>query len=180
MASNGLSNTDETNEQVGANPQSGQKLSRDLSYVVISGGTGANSIATAFGPSPAFVLPVSDDGGSSAEILRCFGGPSIGDISGSPSAISCALRLMIGSRLSRLIPLPEQATTKGQVEQEAIYNLMSYRFPVDAPERVVKDIWMDIVEGKSSLWDGIGEDKKECIRGWYSQLSIAGGCMLII
>lgn len=53
----------------------------ELSYVVISGGTGANSIATAFGSSPAFVLPVSDDGGSSAEILRCFGGPSIGDIS---------------------------------------------------------------------------------------------------
>lgn len=55
--------------------------------------------------------------------------------------------------------------SKGLIEQEAIYNLMSYRFPVDAPERVVKDIWMDIVEGKSSLWDGIGEDKKECIRG---------------
>ena len=56
------------------------KESSELSYVVISGGTGANSIATAFGTSPAFVLPVSDDGGSSAEILRCFGGPSIGDI----------------------------------------------------------------------------------------------------
>jgi hypothetical protein len=56
----------------------------ELSYVVISGGTGANSIATAFGSSPAFVLPVSDDGGSSAEILRCFGGPSIGDISQCP------------------------------------------------------------------------------------------------
>lgn len=53
------------------------------SYVIISGGTGANSIVSAFGPSPAFVLPVSDDGGSSAEILRCFGGPSIGDISES-------------------------------------------------------------------------------------------------
>lgn len=51
-----------------------------LSYLIISGGTGANVIATAFGPSPAFVLPVSDDGGSSSEILRCFGGPSIGDI----------------------------------------------------------------------------------------------------
>jgi hypothetical protein len=72
---------------------------------------------------------------------------------------------MSGSRLSRLIPLPERAVTKGQIEQEAIFNLMSYRFPVDAPERVVKDIWLDIVEGKSSLWDGIGEDKKECIRG---------------
>jgi hypothetical protein len=57
-----------------------ERESSELSYVVISGGTGANSIATAFGTSPAFVLPVSDDGGSSAEILRCFGGPSIGDI----------------------------------------------------------------------------------------------------
>jgi len=27
---------------------------------------------------------------------------------------------------------------------------------------------MDIVEGKSGLWDGIGEDKKECIRGEFS------------
>jgi hypothetical protein len=66
--------------------QPGQKATErsravpETSYVVISGGTGANSIATAFGTSPAFVLPVSDDGGSSAEILRCFGGPSIGDI----------------------------------------------------------------------------------------------------
>lgn len=54
---------------------------KDLSYLIISGGTGANSIAGAFGHSPSFVLPVSDDGGSSSEILRCFGGPSIGDIS---------------------------------------------------------------------------------------------------
>jgi hypothetical protein len=26
---------------------------------------------------------------------------------------------------------------------------------------------MDIVEGKSGLWEGIGEDKKECIRGGF-------------
>ena len=61
------------------------------SYVIISGGTGANSIVSAFGPSPAFVLPVSDDGGSSAEILRCFGGPSIGDIRKAPT--HCMLRV---------------------------------------------------------------------------------------
>lgn len=71
------------NVQSHTDPIIRQASARDLSYVVISGGTGANSIATAFGPSPAFVLPVSDDGGSSAEILRCFGGPSIGDISAS-------------------------------------------------------------------------------------------------
>lgn len=78
----------------------------------------------------------------------------------------------VGSRLSRLIPLPDQARTRDEREQEAIYNLMSYRFPVDAPERAVKDIWMDIVEGKSGLWDGIGEDKKECIRGELSKTGL--------
>lgn len=86
MADRGRSTPVIPNVQSHTDPIIGQKSARDLSYVVISGGTGANSIATAFGPSPAFVLPVSDDGGSSAEILRCFGGPSIGDISASVDA----------------------------------------------------------------------------------------------
>ncbi|WVQ83085.1 hypothetical protein IAT38_005223 [Cryptococcus sp. DSM 104549] len=124
---------------------------RDLSYIIISGGTGANSIAGAFGSSPAFVLPVSDDGGSSSEILRCFGGPSIGDIR---------------SRLIRLIPPAIQAGSKDDKERSAIYHLMAYRFPAEAAERVVRDLWMEIVEGRSELWDGIGEDKKECIRAF--------------
>lgn len=46
-------------------------------YVVISGGTGGNSICSAFG-NACYVLPVSDDGGSSSEIIRVLGGPSIG------------------------------------------------------------------------------------------------------
>ena len=45
--------------------------------VVISGGSGGNSICNAF-HSACFVLPVSDDGGSSSEIIRVLGGPSIG------------------------------------------------------------------------------------------------------
>lgn len=47
------------------------------SFVVISGGTGCNSICSAFG-NATYVLPVSDDGGSSSEIIRVIGGPSIG------------------------------------------------------------------------------------------------------
>jgi hypothetical protein len=42
---------------------------------------------------------------------------------------------------------------------------MAYRFPSVAAEKVVREIWMEIVEGRSDLWQGIGEDKKECIRG---------------
>lgn len=48
-----------------------------LSSLVISGGSGGNSICTAF-DNACFVLPVSDDGGSSSEIIRVLGGPSIG------------------------------------------------------------------------------------------------------
>lgn len=51
------------------------------SFLVVSGGTGCNSICSAFG-SACYVLPVSDDGGSSSEIIRVLGGPSIGKLSG--------------------------------------------------------------------------------------------------
>ncbi|ORY28452.1 hypothetical protein BCR39DRAFT_534729 [Naematelia encephala] len=125
--------------------------SNNNSYVVISGGTGANSFVSAFGSSPAFVLPVSDDGGSSAEILRCFGGPSIGDIR---------------SRLIRLIPVVQDADSIEDKEIEAIYNLMAFRFPADVPDKLSKDIWEEIVEGRGSLWQDIGEDKRECIRAF--------------
>lgn len=47
-------------------------------YLVVSGGTGCNSICAAFGHDACYVLPVSDDGGSSSEIIRVLGGPSIG------------------------------------------------------------------------------------------------------
>jgi hypothetical protein len=47
------------------------------SYIVISGGTGCNAICAAFAHA-CYVLPVSDDGGSSSEIIRVLGGPSIG------------------------------------------------------------------------------------------------------
>jgi hypothetical protein len=47
------------------------------SYLVISGGTGCNAICAAFARA-CYVLPVSDDGGSSSEIIRVLGGPSIG------------------------------------------------------------------------------------------------------
>jgi hypothetical protein len=56
----------------------GVSRSRDPSFLVVSGGTGCNSIVSAFGDSACYILPVSDDGGSSSEIIRVLGGPSIG------------------------------------------------------------------------------------------------------
>ncbi|KAF7310424.1 hypothetical protein HMN09_00584400 [Mycena chlorophos] len=114
----------------------------DASYVVISGGTGGNAICSAFGPRACYVLPVSDDGGSSAEIIRVIGGPSIGDIR---------------SRLVRLIP-------SGSSTLDAIRTLLAYRLPAD--ERIARDEWRDIVEGRSLLWRGIPHDRKETIRGF--------------
>jgi hypothetical protein len=46
-------------------------------FLVVSGGTGCNAICSAF-DAACYVLPVSDDGGSSSEIIRVLGGPSIG------------------------------------------------------------------------------------------------------
>ena len=49
----------------------------------LSGGTAFNSMAEAlstFTTHVAHVLPVSDDGGSTAEIVRVLGGPAVGDI----------------------------------------------------------------------------------------------------
>jgi hypothetical protein len=57
---------------------SGGNLKPFPSFVVISGGSGGNAICAAFGNACHYVLPVSDDGGSSSEIIRVLGGPSIG------------------------------------------------------------------------------------------------------
>jgi len=55
------------------------EFSDEPSFLVISGGTGGNAICSAF-TNACYVLPVSDDGGSSSEIIRVLGGPSIGDV----------------------------------------------------------------------------------------------------
>ncbi|KAG6902984.1 hypothetical protein C0995_008557 [Termitomyces sp. Mi166 len=114
------------------------------SFVVVSGGTGGNAICTAFS-NASYVLPVSDDGGSSSEIIRVLGGPSIGDIR---------------SRLIRLIP---NATPGSPLD--AIRRLLSYRLPARCSEREARDEWREIVEGRNALWMGIPADRKETIRG---------------
>ena len=53
------------------------------SIVVFCGGSGMHGLVgplLASGMSIAFVLPVTDDGGSTAEIMRVLGGPAIGDV----------------------------------------------------------------------------------------------------
>jgi hypothetical protein len=74
----------------------------ETSFLVISGGTGCNAICSAFGDNACYVLPVSDDGGSSSEIIRVVGGPSIGKLK----------PVLIGSILS-IVPLISEQVTFG-------------------------------------------------------------------
>lgn len=54
--------------------------------VVFSGGSAANSLVDVFNKiieyrkcSLSYIIPISDNGGSSSELIRVFGGPGIGD-----------------------------------------------------------------------------------------------------
>lgn len=67
-------------------PASSRQAKSPPKFVVISGGTGGNAICSAFGEA-SYVLPVSDDGGSSSEIIRVLGGPSIGAYTFSPISL---------------------------------------------------------------------------------------------
>jgi len=79
--------------------------------VVFSGGTAWNSIANVLsreGFRCAYILPVSDDGGSTSEIRRVLGGPAIGDIRSrlsrvetkSPSTSAIAMQQLVRLRLN--------------------------------------------------------------------------------
>ena len=55
--------------------------------VVFSGGSAANSLVDVFKAVRetkdcplSYVIPISDNGGSSSELIRVFGGPGIGDV----------------------------------------------------------------------------------------------------
>jgi 2-phospho-L-lactate transferase/gluconeogenesis factor (CofD/UPF0052 family) len=107
---------------------------KNMHTVVISGGTATNHILDAFATSSStnntttYILPVSDNGGSSAEILRVFGGSAIGDIR---------------SRLVRLIPELESDTL-------GMRELLGHRLPADA--EIASMEWHRLVQGSHELW----------------------------
>lgn len=72
----------------------------------------------------------------------------------------------IRSRLIRLIPsAPPSSPT------ERIRRLLSHRLPGNTSEQNAREMWHDIVEGRSELWHGIPADRKETIRGLYATLA---------
>ena len=68
-------------------PLISEAASSEKGIVVFSGGSAANSLVDVFNEvtqkrtsSLSYILPISDNGGSSSELIRVFGGPGIGDI----------------------------------------------------------------------------------------------------
>lgn len=68
--------------------------------VVFSGGSAANSLVDVFNEviernncTLTYVIPISDNGGSSSELIRVFGGPGIGDVRSMFESILLSLGL---------------------------------------------------------------------------------------
>ncbi|KAL4891290.1 hypothetical protein BDV59DRAFT_72590 [Aspergillus ambiguus] len=125
--------------------------------VVFSGGSAANNLVDVFSTVRhskdcvlSYIIPISDNGGSSSELIRIFGGPGIGDVR---------------SRLVRLIPDSSPGS-----ERAAIKALFNHRLPADASAAHAE--WHAIVDGTSDLWTAITPAKKELIRSFFNLLNL--------
>ncbi|CAN3357864.1 hypothetical protein DICA3_C15368 [Diutina catenulata] len=119
-----------------------------MKLTVFSGGTATNELVGLFAHITShvnYVIPISDNGGSTSELIRVIGGPAIGDIR---------------SRLTRLIP----------DEQASLRNLLSYRLSRDNVE--AKAQWNDIVEGTHPIWLGVRPSSKELIRSFFIHVNV--------
>ena len=133
-------------------------MSSNRGIVVFSGGSAANSLVEVFNTIRetlecplSYIIPISDNGGSSSELIRVFGGPGIGDVR---------------SRLVRLIP-----TQPSSPERSAIRDMFEHRLSSTcAAEAEIE--WQSIVSGTSGLWKAIPSAKKELIRSFFNLLNL--------
>ncbi|KAM7184283.1 hypothetical protein V8F20_012288 [Naviculisporaceae sp. PSN 640] len=134
----------------------GTSTSDKKGITVFSGGTAANSLVDVFnrviqkrGCQLNYVIPISDNGGSSSELIRVVGGPSVGDIR---------------SRLVRLIP------KDGNREMDSLRQLFECR--LDNNPHDARMQWLEIVEGRDMLWAFISSAKMELIRSVLNTLNL--------
>ncbi|KAH8892605.1 UPF0052 domain protein [Thozetella sp. PMI_491] len=125
--------------------------------VVFGGGTATNSLVDIFNElresrecTLSYVIPISDNGGSSSELIRIFGGPGIGDLR---------------SRLVRLIPSSDSNT-----DLAATKALFNYRLSSDADQARAE--WLEIVDGRHDLWEKISSEKREMIRSFFNLVNL--------
>eukprot|EP00210_Caulerpa_lentillifera_P000312 g305.t1 len=130
------------------------------SVVVFSGGTAFNSVAEQlcqWTTYVSYILPVSDDGGSTAEIVRVIGGPAIGDIR------------------SRCLRLADQSDE----ESRAVRRLLGHRLQSSDQDEAKRE-WLEIIEGRHVLWTDVTSPYKHTIRRFlvYFQTEILLNCRM--
>jgi 2-phospho-L-lactate transferase/gluconeogenesis factor (CofD/UPF0052 family) len=133
-------------------------MANNRGICVFSGGSAANNLVDVFETVRSskncplsYIIPISDNGGSSSELIRVFGGPGIGDIR---------------SRLVRLIP-----TQPPSIERSAISALFNHRLSSTSPSEAEAE-WQTIVAGTSVLWHSIPSAKKELIRSFFNLINL--------
>lgn len=136
----------------------GALMPSNRGIIVFSGGSAANSLVEVFDAVRtskdcplSYIIPISDNGGSSSELIRVFGGPGIGDVR---------------SRVVRLIPSHPPST-----ERSAIAALFNHRLSSSCTLQASTE-WQTIVSGTSSLWQAIPSAKKELIRSFFNLLNL--------
>ncbi|OTB10119.1 hypothetical protein K445DRAFT_70931 [Daldinia sp. EC12] len=124
---------------------------RSRGIVVFGGGTATNSLVDVFENIRqsrhcwlSYVIPISDNGGSSSELIRVFGGPG---------------------RLVRLIPGSET-----DAERASLKELFNHRLSSDPIQARLQ--WLDIVEGRAELWNNISSEKRELIRSIFNLVNL--------
>ncbi|KAM7223379.1 putative gluconeogenesis factor [Rhypophila decipiens] len=137
------------------NGANGVGTGRRAEITVFSGGTAANSLVDVFNNVTRtrrcrlnYVIPISDNGGSSSELIRVLGGPSVGDIR---------------SRLVRLIP-------ENNAEMTALKALFEHRLVQDTD--AARTEWLEIVEGRYLGWTYISSPKMELIRSVLNTVNL--------
>ncbi|CAL8574119.1 hypothetical protein XPA_000092 [Xanthoria parietina] len=120
--------------------------------VVFSGGSAANSLVDVFNEliernncTLSYIIPISDNGGSSSELIRVFGGPGIGDIR---------------SRLVRLIP-PTNAP---------ILHFFNHRLPPSSVQASAE--FLTLLDLTSPLYQPIPTPQALLIRSIFSHLHL--------
>lgn len=119
------------------------------SITVISGGTAANNLVDIFSnisENVTFVLPISDNGGSTSEIIRVIGGPAIGDIR---------------SRIMHLIT----------EDAQEMKQLFAHRLESLGP-RSAKQEWNEITDGTHPLWHSIPSHVREMVRPFLIHVDV--------
>lgn len=162
--------------------------------VVFSGGSALNSAVLRLRriiPNIAYVMTVSDDGGSSREIIRVLGGPSIGDIRSRLVRLARqqtlrefniqrpyikAVRALLNHRLCPAIATNTcTANTSSSSDSNAIPeqsnsggggSLQQHSTPHRPGNKRAREEFLAVVDGSHSLWDHIPEKIKQALRAF--------------